>query len=409
MSAFFTRAKHTTCGALISLESGSIGGSIVLSDHRKALPAIIYTTTERMPQRAHATATDRVRALRHALFSVILALEQDGMKALYTRQKHARIDRLLVSCGAPWSHTVTQMIHFTQEKPFTVTPQLVESIILDAYREETAHVPERERILAESGKDIVEKIIVDVALNGYHIAHPYGKQASEIDIAHLRGLVATPVLTALADAGKHIRNTLDMRVHTSSLISYCVLRDLYPHTDDALMVTMSEETTELALMQNGILYESVAAEYGADTLIRDIADTGKTIPEDIRGQLRAYTQKILTARQEKALAGAHAQYVRALRPALAALSVRYALPRTVFFITDESMEAFCTEVITDALRQGGGVTEKELIPLTPGRVRGLAEVPADTAPSVRQVFAARFFHKLHACGDTDINSPVPHS
>ena len=398
MSAFFKRTKDTLCGVIISIKSGSVEGSIILSSHRQKLPVVVYTSETLMPLRADAEP-DRVRAMRRALFSVMVALAQDGMKVLYAQQKRARVDRVLVSCGAPWSNTITQRIHFEQDTPFTVTPRLVDEIILHAYKKETARTPERARTLKESGKRIVEKTIIDIALNGYHIPQPYNKQASELDIAHLRGLIAVPVLTALADTEKHIRGLATMRMHTAPLILYCVLRDLYPHTANALIIDISGTATEVTLMQDSILYESVAAEYGVDSLVRDIASADKTILDEARGRLRSYRQNVLTQTQEKALARAQKRYARALEPALSELVARYALPQTVFLVLAEDMTPFFTDALTDVLHAHGGHKEKTIIPLTSEHTRHLTEAPAGAAVSAHLALAACFFHNLHACGE----------
>src|SRR3989338_878408 len=151
MSPFFKRTKDTRCGVIISIKSGSVEGSIILSSHRQKLPVVVYTSETLMPLRADAEP-DRVLAMRRALFSVMVALAQDGMKVLYAQQKRARVDRVLVSCGAPWSNTITQRIHFEQDAPFTVTPRLVDEIILHAYKKETARTPERARAPQETLK-----------------------------------------------------------------------------------------------------------------------------------------------------------------------------------------------------------------------------------------------------------------
>jgi hypothetical protein len=401
MGAFFTSAKATLCGVIVDIGSGSIAASIVLSDHQKELPEIIYTHREFMAIRSTDGLVENVRAMRRALFSVMLDVEQNGMKALHTRERRMSVNRIVVSCTAPWSETITQIIHFAQDTPFTVTRHMIDEIITHAYEKEEAHAGEHTKKLKESGKHIVEKTIIDITLNGYSIPDPYNKEASEIAVAHVRGLVFTPILTALEGVEKYIPNIFSVRIHTSSLILYCVFRDLYPKIKSALIVDISGEATEIGLVHDGILYESIAVPQGMNSLIRNIAHVSKMIPEEVRGYLRGYTEKVLAATQKKMLAQGQKDYMHSLEPIFQELSLRYVLPRTIFLILDQNMEHFFTETIHNALSERKGHGHSTIIPLSPERARNLVAASGDIVVDPRLALTARFFHKLHACGEID--------
>ncbi len=405
MGTLFKRNRNTLCGVIIDIGSGSVTGSIVLSDPRKELPEMIYTHRESIPLRSTSTPVEEVRAMRRVLFSVILTVEQKGMAVLYQREKRMRVNRMVVSCTAPWSNTVTQIIHFERETPFTVTPQMIDQIITHAYEKEKAHTGEPIKTLHDEGQHVVEKLIIDITLNGYSIPEPYNKEASEITIAHVRGLVPTPILTALHDVEKHIPRGIEVRIHTSALILYCVLRDLYPQTSNALIVTVSGETTEIVLVQKGILYEAIAVAYGVHSLIRDIAMLCKTIPEEAQGYLRAYKQNLLTDAQEKMLMHAQQGYGHALEAALHELTLRYVLPQTIFLILDQDMEQFFTDTIQSAMNEKATLRSTTIVPLSPKHTEGLVVVGGGVVASPRLALTARFFHKLHACGTID-NTPL---
>lgn len=397
MAAFFQHKRSTLCGVIVDIGSGSLAASIVLSNRAQKLPEILYTYREFMPIKSTNTPVAHARAMRHALFSAMSALEQKGMRVLQKHSRSMRVKRILVSCTAPWSEVATQILHFAQDTPFVVTRRMIDEMILHAYSTEGEYA----KILEDAGRHIVEKAIINTALNGYSVHDPYGKEASEIAVAYLRGLVSTPILTALEYVKKQIRADIDVRVHTTALILYCALRDLYPNTIHALIVNISGEATELSLMQDNILYESVVAPYGMNSLIRDVAESCKTIPEEARGYLRAYKQNALTKAQERALAEGQKRFTSSLETALVELTARYVLPRTIFLILDQNMEPFFTDMIQKALNGKGGHTEKTIISFSPESAHALTVVASGIAVDPRLAMAARFFHKLHACGEID--------
>ena len=401
MAAFFSRKKDTVCGVVIEIGSGSVAASIVLSSCRNALPEMLYARREYMPIRRTSTPADRIRFMRRVLFAVMLDLERRGMAVLRKRGKRLRVERLLVSCAAPWSHTITQIIRFEQDTPFIVTRRMVDEIILRAYDTEETNTGEHAQVLADEGQHIVETAIIDITLNGYSVQAPYNKEASEIAIAHLRGLVPTHILIALEGIEKHIQGHRDMRIHTSAFILYCVLRDLYPQATSACIVAVSEEATEIGLVQNGILYESMAVEYGMHSLIRDLAGFAKTIPEEAHAYLRAYKQRVLTETQDKALLRAQKRYVGFLEATIDELTKRYVLPRTMFLVLDQNAKQFFTDALESAIRDKGGHAQKTIVPLSSESTRDLITSPDETVGDPRLAITTRFFHKLHACGEMD--------
>lgn len=400
MISFFQRKRDTLGGVIIDIGSGSVAASILLSRYGKELPEIIYMHREFMPVKSASAPTERIRSMRRTLFSVMLELEQRGMPVLRRRGKRLRVERILVSCTAPWTHTITQIIHFAREKPFIVTPYLIGEVIARAYDEEEART-DVASLLKDKGQHIVEKSVIDVALNGYSMPDPYNKEALELTIAHLRGLVPTHILTALEDIKKHIQSFSDVRIHTSALIIYCVLRDLYPQTKSALIINVSGEATEATLVQDSILYESIAVAHGMNSVVRDVASLSKTIPEEARSYLRAYKQDVLTETQEKALLRAQKKYATALETALAALAARYVLPRTIFLILDQDARQFFTDIIENAVSDKEGPSQKTIISFAPETSHVLVAAPSDIVIDPRLAITARFFHKLRACGDID--------
>ncbi len=404
MGLFSKRIQNTRCGAIVDIGSGSVAVSIVLSEKKKTLPDVLYIHREFMSIRAKYTPEDHVRAMRHALFSTMLELEQNGMRALYKKDKRLRIENILVSCGAPWSYTTTQIIHFEQKTPFTTTPKLIEDIIARAYETEKAHGTDDKKIAADTGQQLVEKLIVDITLNGYHVQNPYHKEVSEITIAHLRGLVPISILTALEDIERHMHQSIALRVHTSALILYCVLRDLYPLVTHAMIVDISGEATEVTLIQDTILYETATLEVGAHAIIRDIATLSHTIPEEARGYLRAYAQGSVPKSHAPLLAQAQKTYADQLEQVMRTLTVRYVLPQTIFVILDQPTKEFFVDSVASATKQATGRETQTIIPLSPEAMRELVTLPAEVPIDPRLALAARFFHKLHTCDEIDTYS-----
>lgn len=397
MTAFFKRAKDTLCGLVIDIGSGSVAASIVFSDNKKKRPELLYTYRACIPTTYTATPDERIRSMRQALFSVMRVVERLGIQTLYTRGKRLHIEQIFVSCGAPWSQTATQMIHFEQDTPFTVTPRLIDELIRHAHeKEQETYTDAQANALADKGQHIVAKTIIAVSLNGYSVRDPFNTEASEITVAHLRGLAPMHIFTALEDIEKRMCGDITAHIHTSAYILYCVLRDLYPHVKNALIVDVSGETTEIALIQNSIWYESITVAHGINSLVRDMAAVSNTIPEAAQSYFHAYTQGTLTEMQEKLLMRAQKQYAHLFETACVKLAARYVLPRTIFLILDQRGEQFFVDTLKGALSTLCWDVQNMIIPLTSNNTRNLAVVHVGFVGDPRLVIAACFFHMIHA-------------
>ncbi len=394
-------ARASTYGVVVDIGSGSVGASIVRFDRTSAQPEVLSTHREFMPLRGSENPEDRIRHMRHALFTVMLALSQRGAARMRAQGVRAPLTRLFVSCTAPWAYTATQMIHFERKEPFAVTKELVDSIVAHAAQKEEATAGDPHLVFSKLGMQMVERSVVDVMVNGYTVSEPYGKAATELDVAHLRGLVPTAVVTALSEVQRNILSDVPLAVRTSALVLYCVFRDVYPDLKHALIVEVSGEATECSLMRNEILYETTSISRGMHTLTREVATQFKVIPEEARTYLRSYKQDALTKQQETKLGEVNARYAAALESALANLRERYPLPRTVFLLIDQPMQPFFTEALQGALAKVGGGDDRVIRPITPMQAERFARFAEGTTPDPRLAITARFFHKLHACGEID--------
>lgn len=396
MAALFHRRKGVLCGVVVALEPGSAIGAIVLSDERKALPEIIYAHREALPYGRSAAQADKARALRRVLLSLLLNLEQRGLPLLARRNTNAEIRELFVSCAAPWSHAAVQSIYFEKDAPFIVTRELVEKIMSHAGKhEEVSSGQAQTDLLVAEGQRIVEETVTEIAPNGYAVADPYGKEASEIRITRLRGMVAEPVAGAIYEVGRHLPGA-EVRIHTSAAVHYCVLRELHHDMQNALIIDISREATQILLLAQGTLHESLTIAQGTEGIARSIARAAKTVEAEALGYLRSHASGALTRAQEEALERAQEAYEAALGKGFGELARRYVLPREYVLILEYGQtDAFFSAAVEAALAAHGKTGRG--MALSSEESGGLVAASGSTAIESRIALAARFFHKLHAC------------
>ncbi len=381
-------------GVIVDVHSGSVGTAIVHLDLAKKTPELIFSHREHIKILENPNTAGLIRALRHALFSVALQLQQEGMKALREYDDTARILKTLFVCGAPWAHTATRFIHVEDKEPFLITEEKVKSLIVEAERRDEEEL-QTTTLLKELNVALIESAIVNTAVNGYPSDNPYGKKARELSLAHISGLIPQTIIDAVADLEEKVLPRALRTSHTFALVLFCVLREMYPHTRHAVCIDISGESTELAIMQDEVLLETYVIPYGTYTFVRDVARELQTFPDEALTHIKEYGDS--TAKRIRASIDKVSEvYVAHLKEAYTALGLRYSIPKHFFLLTSRNLHTFFDAVVHRASEIYIG-EHGSFISLN----KAIAEDTKEKG-TVSDVFfniESRFFHKLHGCGD----------
>ena len=397
-----SKRGESSYGVIIDVGSGSIGVGIVSSNKEYEVPRILFTHREPLRVGKKPTTKERVRAMRQALFAAVLELSHTGLRELYKSHRHVTIGRILVVCSAPWSNTATQIVHFEDKEPFSVTKEWTDELIKNAeskVRKEIRDIEPQQalHILSESGVKVVEKTIVEIKLNGYSVVDPYEKKARELELAHISGLVSSFVIDAIKDIKSADLPLSDVDLHTYALVLYCVFRDMYPHTNDALIIDISGEATEMMIVHDDVLLDTHIVNYGTYTLMREIAKRTRSIPEETKRYLTSFSNT--DALQYKKISEAASSYIAFVSDGLEALARLYVLPQNIYVTVDPELESFFSSVLTLLKEKRPEFGIRNIVSIRDETTRNFAAFENNAKPDAFLAISARFFHKLHGCGE----------
>lgn len=392
--AFGFRKKHTPYTAIIDVHSGSVGVAITHSEPFMKGPELLFAYREYIKIAENPDTATLIRALRHALFSAALQFSQEGLKALRAYDAHGSIEKLTLICGAPWASTVTRFIHVEDKEPFTITKEKMGSLIAEAERRDETEMSGSE-LLKELNVRVVERAVINTTVNGYPVDDPLGKRGTELSLAHISGLVPQAIVDAAEEIQDKILPHASRIVHTFALVLYCVVRDFYPEVRNALIIDISGEATEIAVMQEGTLMETCVFPFGTHTFLRILSRQIGSFPDEALAHLRDYGDH--TPENVKAAIDKTAeQYIQALNEAYTLLRERYALPHHIFLTTSKQLHSYFDSVIERASREHIG-THGTFVSLNTAMLK--AQEGKYTTNDIFFYIEAHFFHKLHQCGE----------
>ena len=390
MFHFGSRQGSPAYGVILDIGSGSIGAAIVESNPDRTLPTLIYGTQTSL--RISTEAHD-VRRVREALLSTALTLSQEGLTALRKHNSHAKITRILVTCGSPWSYTIARSVSYENDEPFKITKSLIHDLAESAEEEIRAHIQETAPLSQDF--TVVERATTDVAINDYVVNEPIGKTGTICSLSHMIGLVPKELLEGLREVKEKLFPEAELAVHTYLLATYCVLRDLYPHTHAFTIIDVSGEATEFGIVENNLLSENKSLAYGSNTFIRGVMEETGSPASDIETLIATEGKNHITERAE--LEKQAKAYIEAVTGSIQTLTEHRALPRDTIITAHHPYEQLFKDMIRLALLEAQK-TEPNVLAIEQNLIH---EVLPHGTYSTHLALSARFFHKLHSCGELE--------
>ncbi len=392
MFHFSGGAKKVAYGVLVDISSGSIGVAIVSSPRNSPEPTLLYVHRNSMRVTTHGI--EGIRRVKEALFSTALILSQEGMGVLRQHDPSARISRMFVTCSAPWAHTVSRDVYYESDTPFKVTASVLNDLIESAEAEIYTSI-EQNPDISETAFDIVERATVNATVNDYPVVQPLHLKGRTLGLSHVVGLIPHEIRDAVYEIQEKLFPTTTLRAHTCMLVTYCVLRDLFPKTEALCIVDTTGEATEIAVVERHTLIENISMPMGVNTLIRSIMETTKKPATDIQSVIELHEDGSRDIEPE--YRSCTDSYVDNLTRTLGVIFEKKQLPKNVVFLTQRKHNGFFVPLVTKSFEQTLSVKPHFL------NVQNKLSLHTDSSvgEDLYLKLSARFFHKMHGCGEFD--------
>lgn len=381
-------------GALFDVGSGTVGIAIAEFDHSQTLPHIIFSRRFEMRiTNQNAKRETLLRKVREAILSSALVLQQEGVKALKSYNKKAKISNVLVTCSSPWSYNLARTVEFKDDEPFKITESIIDDLVHGAEDAILTDLHKKDKKASER-YDVVEQASVDISVNDYTVVDPIGLKGTTVSLSHIVGLIPNEITESIREAQEKLFPAANLRTHTYMLIMYCIIRDVFPRLSSLNIVDVTAEAVEFGLVEHGILVENNALHYGAGNLIRDAVELTKRPTSDVIAMLRDYTSKSIDSSPvapvvEKCIEHYANGIIESMKDEV--------VPQDVVLTTNRVFEPLFIHILENAFKKATG-KKRNILVIDPEL---LDEITSGSEDDVYLAFEARFFHKLHGCGEIE--------
>ena len=340
------RIKHV---AIFDIGSGSVGASLVEFDPEGDHPTILWNARSHMSFQEIPHFEQLTKSMLSTLLDSVLELQTEGFQRLKESSQKNVIDDMLFVFSSPWHAMQTKMITLKKEEPFRITRSFLDSLLDKEEKKFTAVAAGSTGDKAKAGPQLMEKQIIQTVLNCYTTAHPYHKMVRHAKIDIILSAVPKDIYEKISEITTQMLNGESGVFHSFTLVSFSVVRDIFHNKEDFLLLDISAEITDVALVGGGALLETASFPQGRRFLVREIASELNTIPEEAATLVRAYFDGHIGAEYyqkiKSSLEKCADSWVHSLDETLIQLSENISIPKTIYISVDGDFGVWFKEII----------------------------------------------------------------
>ncbi|MBI5004695.1 MAG: hypothetical protein HZC04_00705 [Candidatus Lloydbacteria bacterium] len=357
----FSAHKPYTSVALLDIGSTSVGAALVrLSEQTDGAfpPTVVWSRRKEIPFQQAVDSDHFFQRISGALKAVLEAMSTEAKESPQA---------FFCTFSSPWYAAQTRIAKSTFPQSSIITPQIVNSLVdAEAAAFEAAyasHMPAE-----SSGRAaLLEQKIMRVRLNGYAVEKPYGKSAQEVDVALYISMSPQFFLDEVNRlVGEVFHRGID-QYHSLAFVSFSALRDIFPEREHFLMCDIGGEITDLSLVKNNLLVETVSFPKGRMTLMRDAVSRLKRQPEEVLSMLTLHFEGLrgedaLSPRLNEIIEQGRKEWLEAFYAAMTELRNRNFLAGDIEITAHPLMRQWIGSALSSATPPLGAVGNVKLNP-----------------------------------------------
>lgn len=349
-SLFNLRKKRATLALVFDIGSASIGAGFVLLSEEEA-PKLLYIVREEMKISKNVDIRRFSEAIKETLQIVIKEVQNDGVRFLKSNSyKNFKPNEIHFIFSSPWHTSSLQNIHFSKRNPFIVTHGIINNLVDKEIEEVRLAKNELYAKKTKSSVTLIEKKIINLTFDGYRVNRPNRQKIKKIDLTLFTSFIPKEILKAVEDPVRDAFNIKDFKISSFTLPFFSVMRDIWSNEENFLLVDVSGEVTEVSVVRDGGLYNTISFPIGRNTYKRAIAEELSVSIDEASSFIAMYVSGTgsdkLAVQFEEVLARMEKKWHRDFGKILIHISEGIFLPHLVFLTVSEPFGQWISKAIT---------------------------------------------------------------
>ncbi|MDP3785359.1 MAG: hypothetical protein Q8R12_04880 [bacterium] len=290
-------------------------------------PEIFFSTRAGLRLLENPDFRSMWRYVKESLLGVIAALKKE--------HNRIRFDLVFVVFSSPWYVSQTRIVKMERLESFTVSQKLFDDMVSEELELFRARSQEKFG-LSSDNIVIMEQEIMKVSLNGYPVPEPLKKKTRQLELALYASLARKELLEDLGNLLEHQLGRAKVKINSSPLALFEVLKETVGLEEGFLLVDMGGEITEISLVERGMIEEVLTFARGGHFVVRRLASSLGVGLEEALSLLKSKTRGDLKSSLDQKMGGileeAGKEWSRLFFEALGGLGKSRPLPQTLVLV-----------------------------------------------------------------------------
>jgi hypothetical protein len=338
MGIFFGNKDKGKLVLVFYIGSSSVNGSLFFA-RKDGIPKIILSVNEPIALEENISA-DRLLLLTTRTLGIVAdKVHRAGVGSP---------KEIFCVLSSLWYVSQTRIIKFEKNTPFLFTSKFASDLI---QKERTLFKEDHAVKYSHAGvlPRLIEIKNIKTMINGYETSNPLNQKGTDLEITIFISMSGEQILSKIEEIIRKHFHFKEMKFSSFTFSSFAVVRDIYMHSEDFLLINIGGEVTDISMIKKNMLRQSISFPLGLNFMIRDIAsefhyslgEAKSIISLLLDGHATASVTKDLIPVMKKL----KMQWLAKFQESLPNLSNDISVPGTIFLVVDKEMSSFFSEII----------------------------------------------------------------
>jgi hypothetical protein len=342
--SLFSKKVEEELALIFDIGSGSVGGALAVVS-KNHTPKLLYTVRLPIIWQEKPEAGHFLSSVVRAVHSVSQNIERNGLQHLrFTKFSARHIKNVYAVFSSPWYISQTKILTIEKKAPTLVTKALIDDVIKQEEKAFTEALDHGTHSHIFEHAEVIERGIIRTRLNGYDTVDPYNKKASNIETTFFMSFVSKDILEAVRKSVHNHFNYRHIYAYSFPLVAFKAISSANKGLDDFLLVDVRGEVTDVSLIKDGALLESISFPLGKGALLRAVSEaTNSTVHIALSFiDMVTYNKSTpeLSTTLTPVLEDFRKKWYKGFKDAIDEITRDVAVPKRIFLVSDNEVEVF---------------------------------------------------------------------
>ena len=233
--------------------------------------------------------------------SLLRSIRRD-IQDIKKRTAGVRFDRAIIILSSPWYFSQTRKITVERDEQFVIDKNLVGQLLEEEKNIFLNHASSQFSISEGDEPELLETAIMRALLNGYETDSFMNKNARQLQLSVYISMSMKKLVDELTSAIEDLFGVKKAVIHSSPYILLKSARAVLEIGNaGAVIVDIGGEVTDIAVVRDGIIDETLSFGRGLHFILRRIAGAFAITPTEALSYLRAWSSDHISEKQDPKL------------------------------------------------------------------------------------------------------------